>query len=289
MTNAAPIISVGMTISDQEFAQLSRLIHDKIGINLPPVKKQLLIVRLQHLLQERGFTTFGAYHDYVLQDQSGVALSELATRISTNFTYFYREPAHFDLFVQRLLPMVDHAMKAAHHNRVRVWCAGCSSGEEAYLLAMLMREYYGAAYAGLDAGVLATDISTKMLRTAAQAEYTAESVARLPLPLQQRYFTAAAGGSFRVKDEVSREVTLRRYNLLSEKIPFKTKFHAIFCRNVMIYFDRATRARVVAKLRDLLEEGGYLFIGHAEALDQTTEGFAAIAPAAYIRVGGGEK
>ena len=272
-----------MTISTEEFHQLSRLIYEKIGINLPDAKKQLLIVRLQHVVEELGFTTFGAYYDHVISDKSGQALSELATRISTNYTFFYRESEHFELFTRSILPAIDKMLAAAHDNKIRIWCAGCSSGEEPYVLVMLMKEYYGTAYRQWDAGVLATDISTQMLKTAKEAIYPRESVERLPAPLQSRFFTPIAGDVSRVNDDVRREVTFRRYNLVGDLSPFNTKFHAIFCRNVMIYFDRKTRSKVVEKLKNLLYPGGYLCIGHAEALDQDIEGFTAVAPAAYIR------
>ena len=277
------------TISDKEFHQISRLIYEKIGINLPETKKTLLIVRLSNLVKELGFMTFGDYYDYLQRDQSGEALSDLATRISTNYTFFYREPQHFDIFTRRVLPDIDKMLRSAGSNKIRVWCAGCSSGEEPYVLAMLMKEYYGAAYGGLDAGVLATDISMNMLKTAKEGVYAKESIFRLPEPLQKRYFKPMGSDLVRVNDELRQEVTIRRYNIVGERVPFNTHFHAIFCRNVMIYFDRATRGRVVEKLKNLLVPGGYLFVGHSEAVDHDVSGLKAVAPAAYMRTTEGNR
>ncbi|WP_305043660.1 CheR family methyltransferase [Geoalkalibacter sp.] len=270
-----------MSISDAEFEQLRRLIKARFGINLTDQKKSLVVGRLQKLLRSTGFASFGAYYEHLVNDKSESALSELINRISTNHTYFNREKAHFDYFQQTALPAMAEALKRHNSRDLRIWCAGCSSGEEAYTLQMLMMDYFGGDYARWDAGLLATDISERVLAIAREGIYPQERVLQLPEALQRKYFRRLPDGSSQVVESVRKEVTFRRFNLMNERFPFKKPFHIIFCRNVMIYFDQPTREALVGKFHQLTVPGGYLFIGHSETLGRSHSLYRYLMPAVF--------
>lgn len=270
-----------MSISDQEFAQLRDLIHRRFGINLTEQKRSLLVGRLQKLMRKLGLTTFSQYYDYLSDDKTEQALGELVDLISTNHTYFNREKDHFDFFFESALPTVVEKLKRQNRKDLRIWCAGCSSGEEPYTLLMLMQEFFGSDYGAWDAGILATDISDRALSIARRGCYAADRVQQLPEPLQRKYFTAAGNGEMAVVDKVKKEATFRRFNLMNTSFPFKKPFHMIFCRNVMIYFDQPTRDALVNRYHQHTEPGGYLFIGHSETLGRSQTLYKYLKPALY--------
>ncbi|MDO3378087.1 CheR family methyltransferase [Geoalkalibacter halelectricus] len=270
-----------MSISDEEFELLRRLIKSRFGINLTDQKKSLVVGRLQKLLRSTGFASFHAYYEHLVNDKNEGALSELINRISTNHTYFNREKAHFDYFQQTALPAVVERLRQEGSRDLRIWCAGCSSGEEAYTLQMLMLEYFGGDYGRWDAGILATDISERVLSIAQAGIYPQERVMQLPEGLQRKYFRRLPDGSSQVVESVRNEVTLRRFNLMNERFPFKKPFHIIFCRNVMIYFDQPTRETLVGKFHQLTVPGGYLFIGHSETLGRNHSLYRYVMPAVF--------
>nr|WP_320050073.1 protein-glutamate O-methyltransferase CheR [uncultured Desulfuromonas sp.] len=269
-----------MTISDEEFNALRRLIYDRFGINLTDEKRSLLVGRLQKMLRTSKIATFQDYYDYLKTDNSGKAVSDLINMVSTNYTYFNREKDHFDYFLKTALPTVCEKLVQQKRKDLRVWCAGCSSGEEAYTLVMLMHEYLGSQYGNWDAGILATDISERVLSTAKQGIYGADKVASLPQNLQ-KYFTRLPDGRMQVIDKVRKEVTFRRFNLMNTTFPFKKPFQIIFCRNVMIYFDQQTRNALVQRFHRSMEPDGYFFIGHSETLGRDSQFFRYLMPAAY--------
>jgi chemotaxis protein methyltransferase CheR len=269
-------------ISDEEFKLLRDLVYNNIGINLTEEKRNLLMGRLQKILRARNFNTFRDYYSFVISDKSGEALSELANSIATNHTFFYREKDHFEFFLKTALPELVQMLNAQKSTDLRVWSAGCSSGEEPYNLIMLMMEYFGALeYKKWNAGILATDISEKALAFAKNAIYSADRVRYLPPEYKNKYFKKLPGDEWSVNDSIKKEVVFRRFNLMNEVFPFKKQFHTIFCRNVMIYFDEPTRIKLVNKFYDLLIPGGYLFIGHSETLKRETHKFQFVMPALY--------
>ncbi len=270
-----------MSISDSEFASLREMIYTRFGINLTEQKRSLLVGRLQKLLRTHRIDTFEAYSRYLEKDTSGKATSDLINLISTNYTYFNREKDHFDYFLNTALPNVCAEIKKRGKKNLRVWCAGCSSGEEAYTLLMLMHEYLGSEYSHWEAGLLATDISERVLDTARAGIYPADKVASLPENLQRKYFTRLSSGQMQVRHKIRAEVTFRRFNLMNTRFPFKSPFHIIFCRNVMIYFDLTTRNALVQRLHQFLEPKGYFFIGHSETLGRDSKLFSYIMPAVY--------
>lgn len=267
-----------MNISDEEFKKISSLVYERFGINLTDNKRNLVCGRLQKVLNVRGYRTFREYIDYVENGGDSEALSELINKISTNHTFFFREKTHFDYLSKTVFPELE---RKNEHNDLRVWCAGCSSGEEAYTLVIQMMEYWGSRYAGLAAGVLATDISEKVLDIASAAVYPEEKLKEIPLAMRHKYFRKNKEGDWEVSEKVKKEVTLRRFNLMNERFPFRKPFHIIFCRNVMIYFDSPTRKQLVRRFYDSTENGGYLFIGHSETLGRNESSYEYVLPAVY--------
>ncbi len=274
------ILCQPMTISDDEFQLLRDLVYDRFGIHLSEQKKSLVVGRLQKDLRSMGFKNFRDYYEHIVTNTSSEALSNLINRISTNYSFFYREKAHFEFFKKTLLPEITAHLQKKQSNDLRIWCAGCSTCEEPYTIVMLMLEYFGLSYTQWDAGVLATDISEKVLEVGRKGVYPVERVKQAPLVLQERYMKWQGGDSMIVKDRVKDEVIIRRFNLM-HPFPFKKPFHVIFCRNVMIYFDKITRANLVRKFYDALEPGGYLFVGHSETVSRDDGLFTYVQPALY--------
>lgn len=271
-----------MAITDEEFQLLRDLVYQRFGIHLSEQKKSLVVGRLQKDLQSSGFQTFGDYYRHLMKNPSAEAFSRLIDRISTNYSFFYREKAHFEFFSTTLLPELVKRLRQRNSKDMRIWCAGCSTCEEPYTLVMLMMDYFGPDYSAWDAGVLATDISERVLKVARRGVYAADRVAQAPLALQQRYFQQR-GGEMAVKEKVNKEVVIRRFNLMNP-FPFQKPFQVIFCRNVMIYFDRVTRERLIAKFHAALEPGGYLFVGHSETVSRDSGLFTYVQPALYRKM-----
>ncbi len=285
MSNAIqlPDNSVAERISSQDFEAIRKLVYDRFGINLTEQKKTLVVGRLQKVLRERNFADFRSYYDWLTADRSGEGLDELANRISTNHTFFYREKAHFDYFANTVLPAAVARREATGDIGLRIWCAGCSSGQEPYTLMMLMKEFFGHRFDRWKPMLLATDISATALRTAMTGEYEPDGVAQLPPAMRNRYFAKTAAGDLRVTDEVRQNIVYRRHNLMDAKFPFQKQFDAVFCRNVMIYFDRETRNTLVAKYYQHTVPGGHLFIGHSETLGRDETPWDYVMPAVYIK------
>lgn len=273
--------AASLVIHDGEFEQLRALIKERFGIHLTDQKRSLVVGRLQKLLRNEGFATFSAYYEHLINDKSERGLSELINRISTNHTYFNREKAHFDFFAQTALPETAARLRRENSRDLRIWCAGCSSGEEPYMLVMLMKEYFGREYGQWDAGILATDISERVLAVARAGSYAQERVEQLPEALQRKYFRSTGNGQAQVDEAVRREVTFRRFNLMNDRFPFKKPFHIIFCRNVMIYFDQPTREALVRRFHQHTVSEGYLFIGHSETLGRSHDHYRYVMPAVF--------
>lgn len=267
-----------LQISNEEFTQLTAYIKAKFGIKLGQEKRALLLGRLHNTLQQKGFRNFSDYYDYLLADSSGVADTTLVNLITTNHTFFMRETDHFDYFRDQAVPAIT---RMAAGRDLRIWCAGCSTGEEAYTLAMILDECFGTDKAGWDKKLLATDISLRALETARKGIYAQESLSCLPTPWRLNYFTKVDVSHSVVTEYLKKEVIFRQFNLMTEQFPFRKKFQAIFCRNVMIYFDEPTKKALIKRFYDWTEDGGYLFIGHAESLGCSDQGYQYVRPAVY--------
>lgn len=266
-------------ITDREFDQLAAYMKSNYGILIKDDKKYLIVGRLQSLLCDKGLNDFGSYYEYLTSDHSGNAAEELVNRLTTNHTYFLREVEHFDYFKTSVLPYL--VSKYDKTKDLRIWSAGCSSGEEPYTLAMLIDEYFGDKKLLWDTKILATDISTKVIEKAVSATYLNEQLHELPENWRRKYFQRATEQSSRVVEPLKKEVIFRTFNLMTPVFPFKNNFHAIFCRNVMIYFDGPTKRELVKRFFDNTEPGGFLFIGHSESLSKDETKYKYVRPAVY--------
>lgn len=265
-------------IKETEFIKLATFIKSYYGVNL--FEKKLLIQgRLQTILTQRNFNNFSEYYNYVTEDKTGKAATELLNKVTTNYTFFMREPHHFELFKNCVLPYL--VKKCKIEKNMRIWSAGCSSGEEAYTLAMLISDYFGMNKGNWDTTILATDISSGVLKTAEEGIYDNTEIKNIPDIWKKIYFKKYDNTRSKVRDSIKSEVVFRRFNLMNVKFPFKRKFHVIFCRNVMIYFDDKTKETLINKFYDWTEEGGYLFIGHSESISFSNNGYKYIMPSVY--------
>ena len=269
-----------LKITNQEYHKLRDIVYENFGINLTEAKKQLLVSRLQGVLRKYGFKNFESYYQYVVHNRDGNALSELIDQISTSYTFFYREKEHFDFFINTVLSEITDKLRQENSNDIRLWCAGCATGEEPYTIIMLMMNYLKERYNSWNSGILATDISNEALDYAKEAVYPKERMGQLSQDILKKYFTIVKDEDYKLIDRVIKEVTFRRFNLMNTDFPFKTKFHVIFCRNVMIYFDAKTRSELINRLADVLLPGGYLFVGHSESVE-TNYNFEYVRHAVY--------
>ncbi len=268
-------------ITDQEFKQLADFIQKNYGIHLKKEKQTLITGRLHKVLQDLGMKSFTEYFGYLVSDKSGVALAVLVDRITTNHTFFMREAEHFAYLKDQVLPFWKSNIK---NHDIRVWCAASSTGEEPYTLAMILSDFFESEKTLWDKKLLATDISETALATAKLGLYTNERLQELPLYWRTKYFTKQDASNMRVNESLKSQVIYRKFNLVDEVFPFKKKMHIIFCRNVMIYFDQPTKDALINKMYDLLEPGGYLFIGHSESLNREATAFKYIKPAVYRKI-----
>ncbi len=253
-----------------DFEKISRLAYDEFGLNLPQAKHALVSARLFKEMRRLGIGSFAEYYRHVREDKTGQSLVGLIDALTTNYTSFLREPQHFEL----LKSISAGEFRGA--NPLLVWSAACSSGEEPYSIAMTL------AAQARPARILATDISTRVLETARRAIYAAEKFPDVPDSWRRAFLLKGAGeaqGKFQIKPEIRATVDFRRLNLLDHASP--GEFHVLFCRNVMIYFDRATQQRIARKLAESIAPGGYLFIGHSETLNGLDQPLRYVRPAVY--------
>ncbi len=268
-------------LTAREFEQFRRLAYENFGLDLREGKQTLVAARLGKQVQKLNFRSFNEYYRYVLEDRTGDALRALIDALTTNHTSFFREPAHFDFLRGTILPGVRG------RGRIAIWSAACSTGEEPYSIAFSVLEELGEA-APDKVHILATDISTRVLAEAECAAYPSARFAGIPPQQLHRYLLRGEGrfkNWYRVKPEVRGMIEFRRLNLM-ESFSHLGAFPVIFCRNVMIYFDRPTQQDLVNRLAASLEPGGYLLIGHAESLNAVRHPLQYIRPAIYKKAEG---
>lgn len=266
-------------ISTEEYQRFRRLIHDKSGIALGDRKQSLVQSRLSRRLRDLRLSTFSDYYDLVLSDPTGEEFTRLLDLISTNKTDFFREPKHFEFLRDRILP------ELAEEKRIRIWSSACSTGEEPYTIAMTLFEH-AQDPDQWDFKVLASDLSTRVLDTAAAGIYAKARFQDVPPEVLKRHFLRGRGataGFFKVKPHLASVIRFRRLNLMDSRFPIKNPLDVIFCRNVMIYFDRPTQETLIEKFHRHLKPGGYLFIGHSESLQWVNHAFKSLAPTIYQR------
>ena len=273
------------SLSARDFLRLSDLIRTQAGICLGPEKKTMVEVRLKRRLRALNMDSYREYCDFVFR-RGGIQeeLVYLINAITTNKTDFFREPSHFGFLVETALP--ELSMKIAGSRPLLAWSAGCSSGEEPYTLAMVLSEF-AAGHSGFRFRILATDISTAMLEKARLGIYSAESIAPVTPRLRQKYLLRSRDDKpprVRISPELRRTVAFRRLNFMDTDYALSEMADAIFCRNVLIYFDRATQQAILKKLIAQLVPEGYLFVGHSETLHDMDLRVIPVAPALYRKV-----
>ena len=274
---APDVVFAECELTAMQFTRIARWLYDHAGIRMREGKEGLVRARLTRRLRALGLTDFETYLHRVESEPDRCEFLEMIDVLTTNKTSFLREVAHFDYLRTYVLPSLTGS--------VRVWSAGCSSGEEAYTLAMLLNETY-PHIATRDVRVLATDISHRVLATAKSAAYAADTMIHVPRPWVQRYWTQRedAHGSpvYEAMPSLRRLVHFAKLNLM-DTWPMQGPFDAIFCRNVMIYFDKGTQQRLVERFWGMLRPGGHLFVGHSESLTGLAHRFRYVQPAVYVK------
>lgn len=275
-------------MSAREFHDFSSLIYTECGIKMPPAKKTMLTARLTKRLRSLGLDSFGQYYAYVCSPNGrSEELRSLIDVVSTNKTDFFREPAHFDYLVQMALPELMGAFKSGFRKKLRLWSAGCSTGEEPYTLAIVLSES-AEKYRGLNFSILSTDISTKVLKKAALGIYEQEKVEPVPMSLRKKYFMKSKDKNkrlVRIMPEIRSLLEFRRLNFMQNDFQIREPMHVIFCRNVIIYFDRPTQEAVLYRLCRYLIPGGYMFTGHSETLNGLDLPLVPVANTVYRKSG----
>lgn len=271
-------------LSDGEFRALSSLVEGELGIKMPPAKKTLLESRLQKRLRALNLASYAEYCD-MLFNRGGMKdeLVHMLDLVTTNKTDFFREAHHFEFLADSAL----ERMVRATGPKVSIWSAGCSTGEEPYTLAMVLSEYARSRQGcGFDYSITATDISTRVLEAASKGIYQEDRITPVPAELKKRYFLRSRDASkalVRVVPELRGKISFSRVNLMDDAYPVEGPFDAIFCRNVIIYFDKPTQEALFAKFCEYLKPGGYIFIGHSETLSGAGLPLRKVATSVYVK------
>lgn len=266
-----------LKLTDEDFIRLVTFVKKNYGINLE--KKRILIEgRLTNMITDKGFSNYHDYLDFAFKDSSGKEMNVLINKLTTNHTFFMREPEHFEFLKNVILPYVENTVR---DHDIRIWCAASSTGQEPYTMAMIIDEYFGVKKPQWDCKILATDISTDVLAKAKEGIYTGEMIKDIPAVWLTKYFKKLDNDKYQVIDRIRNEVIYKQFNLM-DRIQYKKPFDLISCRNVMIYFDLPTKTNLIERLYDATKPGGYFFIGHAENVHKNTR-FTYIKPAIYRR------
>lgn len=274
------------TLSDAEFKKIASFIEQHVGIKMPPEKKLMMQSRLNSRLKVLGLASFKDYIDYVFSRKDGDdhELIMLIDAMTTNLTEFFREPQHFDYMRTVVLP----GYASQGRTSIKLWSAGCSTGQEPYTLSIVMSEYIRQNSSMLRGfSVLATDVSTKVLDKASAAVYDMQAVAGIPKDIKIRYFLkgkSQQNPQVRLKQEIRDRVEFMRLNFMDDDFGFRDTMQIIFCRNVLIYFDKETQERVIKKFMHYLEPGGFLFLGHSETIFGMDLPLKTVAPTVFQRV-----
>lgn len=272
-------------LSDSLFNKFRDLIYNEAGINLHEGKKPLLQARLSKRLRATGIRSFEEYYNYITNPRNVAEFINFIDAISTNLTYFFREEQHFQFMEEVALPEIIARKEKRGERRIRMWSAACSTGEEPYSMAMCVLEYLEkmSPRRSWDFKILATDISTRVLRVAINGVYSEERVQKVSPALRNKYFEKIrqdGENAYRVVQSLRDIVVFRRLNL-KEAYPFRGPFDIIFCRNVMIYFDKPTQQDIITRMITYLDSGGYFFVGHSESLAGLKHDLIYVKPAVY--------
>lgn len=275
-----------MTLSKKDFNSLGKFIHGKVGIKMPDVKRGMIESRLRKRLTNLALDSFSDYCSFLFSPEGmDRELPHFIDAITTNKTDFFREPHHFSYMLEVALPDLVRRYQSGVGRKFTVWSSACSRGDEPYTLAMVLSEY-ARHIQGFDYSILATDISTRVLNTAVSGIYDKQIVDPVPMEYRKRYLLRSRDKSknlVRIRPELRKKVVFRQLNLMDDDYGIRHNFDMIFCRNVIIYFDKPTTDRLMVKLCNKLVPGGYLFMGHSELLDCSHLPVVSVAPTIYKR------
>ena len=273
----------GFDLTEKEFVLFKELIYRETGINMSDKKKKLIVARLSKRLRALRLSNFTDYYDYLNESpDADNEIVNLINRVTTNKTDFFREKHHFDFLNNELYPQMISQSRNTGMRKLRIWSAGCSSGEEPYTLAMVTLEAFKGER-GWDIKILATDLDTEILQKAITGAYPTQAIAPVPREYLTRYFNRS-GESYVVNDAVKSLVSFRRLNLMDGSFPMKHPFDIIFCRNVIIYFDAQTKDTLLTKYHKHLKKDGHIFIGHSESLMHMKDRFRYLKHTVYQKV-----
>ncbi|MCH5192621.1 MAG: protein-glutamate O-methyltransferase CheR [Oscillospiraceae bacterium] len=267
-----------MKLTDEDFNRLVTYMKKNYGINLE--KKRVLIEgRLSNMISTRGFKDFKEFIDFAFADKTGKETMQLVNKLTTNHTFFMREPEHFQFLKSTVLPYFEQEYSSTRS--LNLWCAASSTGQEPYSIVMTIDDYFGTKAASWKINLLATDLDTEVLKTAQAGIYTIDMLKDVPQNWLSKYFTKKSATEYQVIDRLRKQITFKQFNLM-DKIVAQKPYDLISCRNVMIYFEQETKNALVERFFDVTRENGYLFIGHAESVGRNTK-YTYIKPAIYRR------
>lgn len=265
-------------MTEEEFRRIYRFLKARYGIDMSR-KKEIMQGRLENYVRAGGYQSFSDYMNAVESDFTGKMERELVNILTTNHTFFMREFEHFDYLRSKVLPELKR--KEERKRDLCIWCGAASTGQEPYMLAMLLKDFFGLEHEKWDTKILATDVAVEALQYATAGIYDKEQIDPLPEPWKRRFLRPLAGGmQYEITREIKDEVLFRQFNLM-DVFPFKRKMHIVFLRNVMIYFDKDTKRQLMQKVYDIMEPGGYLFIGRTETIDRSSTPFELIQPSIF--------
>jgi chemotaxis protein methyltransferase CheR len=289
MNDQVFITSLAKPMTQAEFARFSDFIIGQCGIKMPPSKKIMLEARLQKRLRVLGIPSFGEYYQHIHSENGRDELVHMLDAVTTNKTDFFREPVHFQYLVQTILPeaLIEQEGARQRDRPFFLWSAGCSTGEEPYTLAMVLSAF-AQQHPAFRFSVMATDISTRVLDRARDGIYDEDRIATVPHELKQSYLLRSKdrGRSLvRIVPELRAAVQFKRLNLMEESFSFSEPLDVIFCRNVIIYFDRSTQERLISRFCRVLKPDGYLFLGHSESVHGFDLPLRRITSTVYRKIG----
>ncbi|GAB6096336.1 protein-glutamate O-methyltransferase [Desulfatiferula olefinivorans] len=274
-------------LSKSDFQDLGQFIYTRLGIKMPDIKRGMIESRLRKRLSALNIDSYSGYCAYLFSPEGmEKELPYFIDEITTNKTDFFREPHHFDFMLDTALPDLVQNRGAGINRKLTAWSSACSRGDEPYTLAMVLSEY-ARAHPGFDYSILATDISTRVLETAVSGIYDAALIEPVPMEYRRRYLLKSRDKTkrlVRIRPELRQKVVFRRLNLMDDDFRIRQNIDILFCRNVIIYFDKPTTDRLMVKLCNKLSAGGYLFMGHSELLDCGKLPVKAVAPTIYKRI-----
>ncbi len=281
--NLQKIINTRM--SEVDFKRLSNFIYDNFGIKMPPAKRTMLQSRLHKRLRALNIDSFSKYIDYLFSKEGSVVeVIQMIDVVSTNKTDFFREPTHFDFMSEKLIPSILQQRRVM--TPLKIWSAGCSTGEEPYTLAMVMTEI-ATRNQNLDFSIFATDISTRALKQGVSAIYKDDRIAHISIGYKKKYFLRSKDRdkqTVRLIPQLRKKIAFQRLNFMDSSYNVADSFDIIFCRNVLIYFDRETQESVINKLCQKLKSGGYFFLGHSESITNMRVPLRQVQPTIFVKI-----